>query len=152
VLVALAVAWSALPIVLVVLASFKEARDIFEVPPRLLFAPTLANYQALWAERPEFFRALGSSLVVTLGTALVTIVVSTLAGYVLARHRTPAIGEVSERDLLVARSVEHDVLHALGKLGEWAVDVEADVLREALQQLEVELVAPIPAANRTRRE
>ena len=38
VLVALAIAWSALPIVLVVLASFKEARDIFEVPPRLLFA------------------------------------------------------------------------------------------------------------------
>ena len=86
-LIALAVAWSALPILLVVLASFKEARDIFEVPPRLLFTPTLANYQVLWAERPEFFRALGSSLVVTVGTALVTIVVSTLAGYVLARHR-----------------------------------------------------------------
>ena len=43
-------------------------------------------------------------------------------------------------------------LHALGQLRERPVDVEADVLREALQQLEVELVAPVPAADRAGRE
>ena len=40
--------WSVLPIVLVVLSSFRPARDIFAVPPRFLFAPTLENYAQLW--------------------------------------------------------------------------------------------------------
>ena len=57
-LIALALAWSAIPILLVVLSSFKEASQIFEVPPALVFRPTLDNYRALWNERPEFFRAL----------------------------------------------------------------------------------------------
>jgi multiple sugar transport system permease protein len=87
VLIALALAWSGLPILLVVLSSFKEARQIFEVPPTLFFTPTFDNYVTLWNERPEFFRALRNSAIVTLGTTLVTIVASTLAGYVYARHR-----------------------------------------------------------------
>jgi len=86
-LIALALAWSGLPILLVVLSSFKEASQIFEVPPALVFRPTLDNYRALWNERPEFFRALRSSLIVTMGTTLLTIVASTLAGYVYARYR-----------------------------------------------------------------
>jgi len=86
-LIALALAWSAIPILLVVLSSFKEASQIFEVPPALVFRPTLDNYRALWNERPEFFRALRSSLIVTMGTTLLTIVASTLAGYVYARYR-----------------------------------------------------------------
>ena len=86
-LIALALFWSGIPILLVVLSSFKEASQIFEVPPSLLFHPTLDNYRALWNERPEFFRALRSSLIVTMGTTLLTIVASTLAGYVYARYR-----------------------------------------------------------------
>src|SRR4051794_16903227 len=103
-LVALAVAWSAIPLALVVLSSFKEPRALFAVPPRLLFVPTLENYRMLWTERPEFFRALASSLAVTVGTALLTVVVSTLAGYVLARFRNrllnaTALGMVAVRML-----------------------------------------------------
>ena len=91
-LVALAVIWSALPIALVVLSSFKQANQIFEAPPRLLFTPTLENYETLWASRPEFFRALGNSLVITLGATLVTIIAATLAGYVYARFRSRWLG------------------------------------------------------------
>ena len=87
-LVALAIAWSAVPIALVVLASFKQPSQIFEVPPSLLFTPTLDNYRALWAERPEFFRALANSFTITLGALAVTLVASTLAGYVYARLRS----------------------------------------------------------------
>lgn len=87
-LVALAVVWSGLPILLVVLSSFKEPRQIFEVPPSLLFTPTLDNYAILWREKPEFLRALGNSLVVAVGTLVVTLVASTLAGYVYARLRS----------------------------------------------------------------
>jgi hypothetical protein len=48
--------------------------------------------------------------------------------------------------------VEHERLHALGQLRERPLEVEARVLRERLQHLEVELVAPVPALDRARRE
>ncbi|MCX7382043.1 MAG: carbohydrate ABC transporter permease [Alphaproteobacteria bacterium] len=84
--VLLALAWSVGPILLVVTSSFKEARDIFATPPSLVFAPTLDNYRALWAHHPMFFRGLLSSLVVTAGATALTLAVSSLAGYVYARH------------------------------------------------------------------
>ena len=87
-LIVVAIAWSAVPIALVVLSSFKQPSQIFEVPPSLLFTPTLDNYRTLWSERPEFFRALANSLAITLGALVVTLVSSTLAGYVYARFRS----------------------------------------------------------------
>jgi len=102
VLVALALAWSALPIALVVLSSFKEAKQIFEVPPSLLFAPTLDNYAVLWREKPEFLRALANSLVIALGTLVVTLFASTLAGYVYARLRSRLL-DASAFGMLAAR-------------------------------------------------
>ena len=86
-LIVMALAWSAFPILLVVASSFKEASEIFEVPPTLIFRPTFENYRTLWDSRPEFFRALGSSVIVTIGTVLLTILASTCAGYVYARYR-----------------------------------------------------------------
>ncbi|MEO5699945.1 MAG: carbohydrate ABC transporter permease [Casimicrobiaceae bacterium] len=86
-LIALAIVWSIIPILLVVLSSFKEAREIFEVPPKLLFRPTLENYATLWATRPEFFRGLANSAIVTIGTVFLAVASSTLAGYVYARFR-----------------------------------------------------------------
>jgi multiple sugar transport system permease protein len=85
-LIALALAWSLLPIALVVLASLKPAREIFATPPRFVFWPTFDNYARLWATAPEFFRNLRSSLAVTAGATLLTIACSSLAGYVYARH------------------------------------------------------------------
>lgn len=84
--VALAVLWSVGPIVLIVASSFKEARDIFATPPSLFFTPTLDSYRALWDGHPAFFRGLWSSLLVTAGATLVTLVASCAAGYVYARH------------------------------------------------------------------
>ena len=62
------------------------------------------------------------------------------------------ISQVRERDLFAARAVEDDVLHALGQLLERPIDVEADVLRKALQHLEIKLVAPVPALDRAGRD
>ncbi len=80
-------AWCGLPIALVVLSSFKGAGQIFEVPPHLLFDPTFDNYRMLWANSPEFFDGLRNSLIITIGTTALTIVASTLSGYVYARCR-----------------------------------------------------------------
>lgn len=84
--IALALAWSIGPIVLVVASSFKEARDIFATPPSLFFTPTLDSYRELWANHPAFFRGLWSSLLVTAGATVVTLAAACAAGYVYARH------------------------------------------------------------------
>lgn len=81
--------WSAFPIALVVLSSFKPARDIFVFPPTWAFAPTLANYAGLWLRWPDFFRTLGNSLIVTLGATALAVIVSAMAGYVYSRRRNP---------------------------------------------------------------
>ena len=50
-LVALALLWSGFPILLVVLSSFKQANQIFEVPTSFFFRPTFENYEMLWNSR-----------------------------------------------------------------------------------------------------
>src|ERR1700681_5065704 len=68
-------------------------------------------------------------------------------------HRAPALfAGIAESDLLLARAVEHDLLRALGQRLERRLDVEAVVLRERLQHREIELVAPVPAADGASRE
>lgn len=84
---ALIFAWSLAPILLVVSASFKPGKDIFAVPPRLLFAPTLANYTELFRLWPEFTRTLWNSLFITLGATVLTVLASALAGWVYSRRR-----------------------------------------------------------------
>ena len=86
-----AIAWSVFPIAMVVMSSFKAQRDIFAIPPSLVFAPTLDNYRRLMSEWPAFFPNMLNSLIVTVGATLLTIVVSTLAGYVYARFRGRAL-------------------------------------------------------------
>lgn len=81
--------WSAFPIALVVLSSFKPARDIFVFPPTWAFTPTFANYAGLWLRWPDFFRTLGNSLIVTLGATALAVIVSAMAGYVYSRKRNP---------------------------------------------------------------
>ncbi len=81
--------WSAFPIALVVLSSFKPARDIFIFPPTWAFTPTFANYAGLWLRWPDFFRTLGNSLIVTLGATALAVIVSAMAGYVYSRKRNP---------------------------------------------------------------
>jgi multiple sugar transport system permease protein len=80
--------WSGLPILLIVISSFKPPRDILAFPPKLLFVPTLDNYSALFTRWPAFFDALTNSLIITAGATLLTVVATTLAGYVYARVRS----------------------------------------------------------------
>lgn len=84
----LAVAWSIFPIAMVVLSSFKPQREIFAIPPGLVFAPTLENYGRLLAQWPAFFPNMLNSLVITAGATLLTVTCATLAGHVYARHRS----------------------------------------------------------------
>jgi multiple sugar transport system permease protein len=59
--VAAVLSWSLAPILLILLSSFKADRDIFAVPPRLGFSPTLDNYVALATRWGDFFSGLLNS-------------------------------------------------------------------------------------------
>ncbi len=83
--------WSLLPIAMMALSSFKADRDIFAVPQRLAFTPTLANYVGLAARWGDFFRGLLNSAIVTAGATLLAVAVSTLAGYAYSRYRGRAL-------------------------------------------------------------
>jgi multiple sugar transport system permease protein len=83
--------WSAFPIALVVVSSFKPPRDIFVYPPRWLFEPTFANYAGLWTRWPDFFRNLVNSAIVAAGATALAVVASALGGYVYSRFRGRAL-------------------------------------------------------------
>lgn len=88
IIIGIGVVWSALPILMVVSSSFKSHLDIFAVPPRLWFSPTLENYRELFASWPEFGEGLINSLIVTVGATLLTATVSLLAGYAYSRFHS----------------------------------------------------------------
>jgi multiple sugar transport system permease protein len=87
VVIALVLIWSGVPILFVVLSSFKPNQEIFAYPPILLFAPTLAHYGDLLEKWPDFLRVLGNSFVVTVGATLLCAFASLLAGFVYSRVR-----------------------------------------------------------------
>jgi multiple sugar transport system permease protein len=86
--VGLIVLWSVFPIAFIVLSSFKPGRDIFAVPPKLVFTPTLAHYLNLWERWGSFFEGLLNSLIVTIGATVLAVAVSALAGFTYSRYRS----------------------------------------------------------------
>ena len=78
--VAAVLVWSLVPIALILMSSFKADRDIFAVPPRLGFEPTLANYVALGSRWGDFFTGLLNSFIVTVGATLLAVLTSAMAG------------------------------------------------------------------------
>jgi multiple sugar transport system permease protein len=99
---ALILVWSLAPIAFMVLSSFKPGQEIFAVPPRLGFTPTLHHYLELWSRWGSFFRGLLNSLVITAGSTLLVVTASTMAGFAYSRTRTPFM-ERSALFLIVVR-------------------------------------------------
>lgn len=81
-------AW-AFPILWSVLNSLKTEQDILAYPPKLLFAPTLAAYRDVLFGPASILPNLWSSLVISAGTTVVTMLLAIPAAYALARLRVP---------------------------------------------------------------
>ena len=76
------------PVVWVISTSFKTDVDIFAIPPMLVSPhPTGSRYAELWTY--GLLAYLANSVVVVISTAVITIVIGTLAAYSLARFRLP---------------------------------------------------------------
>ncbi len=72
--------WSMVPIVLVILNSFKHKLDIFTNPPMLVFKPTLINYQRIFLT-DDYLNYYKNSLVVTSTTTILSILFGLFAAY-----------------------------------------------------------------------
>lgn len=107
--VLLILAWSLVPIGVIALSSIKPSRDIFAMPPRLVFAPTWSHYAHLWAEWQPFFRGMLNSLVITAGATLLAVAASLLAGYAYSRRRTRGLAG-SATSLVAVRLIPPVVL------------------------------------------
>ena len=72
--------WSAVPIFLVILNSFKRKLDIFTNPPSLIFTPTLSNYQKIFLT-DDYVSYYRNSLIITGTTTMLSIFFGLLAAY-----------------------------------------------------------------------
>jgi multiple sugar transport system permease protein len=74
------------PIFWLLISSFKPEVDLFAVPPRFVFSPTLKFYRQTFAD-PDFGRALRNSLLITVVTTALVVGFGSLASYAFARFR-----------------------------------------------------------------
>lgn len=82
-----------LPIALLIGTVFKTTAAASQAPPTYLpHALSLQNFAALTNFGSGIWHYLGNTVVVALGTVLITVVVSTLAGYGFAHFRVPMGG------------------------------------------------------------
>lgn len=87
------------PVLWLVMTSFKGPQDVTAFPPKLIFAPTLENYQAVLAgttqirpgdyvpANPFFPQQLLNSTIASFSTAVICLVAGAPAGYALSRLR-----------------------------------------------------------------
>jgi len=79
-----------IPVVWGLLTSFKTERDVLAYPPKLIFEPTLANYREVLFGSASIVPNLMSSLVITAGATIATMLIAIPAAYALARLDLPA--------------------------------------------------------------
>jgi len=75
------------PIIWTVRTSFVPEVFAYEIPPRWLFKPTLANYVGVLKEN-DLIRYLLNSLIVSGISTLISLPIASLAGYALAKYNT----------------------------------------------------------------
>jgi len=76
------------PVYWMINTSFKQAGDIFAVPPHLIpMPPTIASYEQAVFSDTDIARGLANSAIIAIGTTLITLLVALPAAYGLARLR-----------------------------------------------------------------
>ncbi|MFI0846530.1 carbohydrate ABC transporter permease [Mesorhizobium sp. IMUNJ 23232] len=99
-LVALCVAVLAFPLVWIVMMALKQQNEVMAWPPSFIFAPTLDNFRVLFDAaqagatsygtiKVDFLSPILNSVVIALGSVVVSLIAGVPAGYVLARRDIP---------------------------------------------------------------
>ena len=77
------------PILLAVITSLKDEKEVLAYPPTIVFEATLKNFAAVLGGPGSIVPNLVSSLIVAVSTTLLSIVIAVPAAYALARLRLP---------------------------------------------------------------
>ena len=96
---ALFLLWTIGPILLVVLTSLKNQKDIFTVPPTFIFRPTLDNYMRAFVAG-DFARYFVNSAFVALVSSLLSVGLGTLCAYSLVSLRVRFASLIAQLFLL----------------------------------------------------
>lgn len=84
------IVWSVIPIIWNFLTSIKVRTDIFTYPPKIFFTPTWEYFKlALGTTSASVYPNLLNTIIVALGTMLVSVTVATLAAYAFSRYKFP---------------------------------------------------------------
>lgn len=75
----------AFPVIWVIMTSFKARTDIFTLPPKIFFSPTVEHYLEAFLRSSDITRGIGNSLLVAALTTLLTLLIAVPAGYAFAR-------------------------------------------------------------------
>jgi multiple sugar transport system permease protein len=86
-IVALALAWTLVPLLWMLLSSFKSRTDVTSPTPKVFFTPTLDNYVGLFTGANNLTPYLVHSVLAALISAVLAVAVGALAGYGLAHTR-----------------------------------------------------------------
>lgn len=103
VLVALVLVVTLTPIYVVVSNSFRPTLEMKQMPPELIFEPTLVHLQRL-IERDSFFKYFRNSVVISVSVTVLTVMLGSLSAYGLKLFQS-RIGERLSNLLLVGKLV-----------------------------------------------
>lgn len=99
-LVVLCVAVLAFPLVWIVMMALKQQNEVMAWPPSFIFTPTLDNFRVLFDAaqagatsygtiKVDFLSPILNSVVIALGSVVISLIAGVPAGYVLARREIP---------------------------------------------------------------
>lgn len=91
------------PVVWMVITSLKPATIIFSMPPKWIFTPTLEHYVRFFSYG-DVLNRYGNTIVVSIGAAVISLLIGTMCGYALARLNIKGAG-VLALAILASRTI-----------------------------------------------
>ena len=82
------------PVIYLLMTSLKSRLDIYVMPPKFIFVPTVQAWIDAFTKKPLFYYFFNSA-VVAFGTTVISLVFGTLAAYALARFRIKGSKDIS---------------------------------------------------------
>jgi multiple sugar transport system permease protein len=82
------------PVIYLLMTSLKSRLDIYVMPPKFIFMPTVEAWVLAFTKKPLFYYFMNSALI-AVGSTAISLVFGTLAAYALARFRIPGSKDIS---------------------------------------------------------
>jgi ABC-type glycerol-3-phosphate transport system permease component len=73
------------PVIWVIFTSFKQRTDIFTIPPKIFFNPTIEHYIEAFLRTGDITRGTLNSILIATATTILTLLVAVPAGYAFSR-------------------------------------------------------------------